>query len=50
MDLFRCESAMLRTHSVLVVMDQYTRWCRTLSDVQPRHSRATPDAQLPQLR
>ena len=24
-DLFRCESAMLRTHWVLVVMDQYTR-------------------------
>src|SRR5215469_4138930 len=25
MDLFRCKSAMLRTHWVLVVMDQYTR-------------------------
>ncbi|PYU65121.1 MAG: hypothetical protein DMG49_24965 [Acidobacteria bacterium] len=25
MDLFRCESATLRTHSVLVVMDQCTR-------------------------
>src|SRR5215469_16536546 len=25
MDLFRCESAMLRTHWVLVVLDQYTR-------------------------
>jgi hypothetical protein len=25
LDLFRCESAMLRTHWVLVVMDQYTR-------------------------
>ncbi len=25
MDLFRCESATLRTHWVLVVMDQYTR-------------------------
>ena len=24
-DLFRCESAMLRTHWVLVVMDQFTR-------------------------
>src|ERR1700730_7257031 len=24
-DLFRCESATLRTHWVLVVMDQYTR-------------------------
>src|SRR6516165_12716712 len=22
------------------------RWCRTLSDVQPRHSRAMPDAEL----
>src|SRR5205809_7990897 len=25
MDLFRCESATLRSHWVLVVMDQYTR-------------------------
>ena len=25
MDLFRCESASLRTHWVLVVMDQYSR-------------------------
>jgi putative transposase len=25
-DLFRCESATLRTHWVLIVMDQYTRW------------------------
>ena len=25
MDLFRCEAATLRTHWVLVVMDQYTR-------------------------
>jgi putative transposase len=25
MDLFRCESVTLRTHWVLVVMDQYTR-------------------------
>lgn len=25
LDLFRCESAVLRTHSVLVVMDHYTR-------------------------
>jgi putative transposase len=24
-DLFRCESATLRTHWVLMVMDQYTR-------------------------
>src|SRR5215469_11668722 len=29
---------------------RHGRWCRTLSDVQPRHSRATPDAKLPQLR
>jgi len=46
----------------LVVMDQYTRriigfasmrhcqWCRTLQDVQPRHSRATLDAEVPQFR
>jgi putative transposase len=26
MDLFRCESVTLRTHWVLVVMDQYARW------------------------
>jgi putative transposase len=25
-DLFRRESATLRTHWILVVMDQYTRW------------------------
>src|SRR5438552_366781 len=63
LDMFRCESATLRTHWVLVVMDQYTRriigvrspcrsrrWCRSLSDVQPRHSRATLDAEVPQLR
>ena len=25
MDLFRCESAALRTHWILVVMDQYSR-------------------------
>ncbi len=25
MDLFRCESAILRTHSILIVLDQYTR-------------------------
>ena len=63
MDLFQCESATLRTHWVLVVMDQYTRraigfgaqcrhgrWCRTLSHVQTRHPMATPDAELPQLR
>jgi len=62
-DLFRCESVTLRTHWVLVVMDQYTRraigfgaqcrhgrWCRTLSHVQTRHPMATPDAELPQLR
>jgi putative transposase len=63
MDLFRCESAMLRTHWVLVVMDQYTRriywfrrpcgirrWCRPLSDVQPCHWRATLDVEVPELR
>src|SRR5712691_3958692 len=26
------------------------RWCRSLSDVQPRHSMATLDAEVPQLR
>src|SRR5437588_2777836 len=26
------------------------RWCRTLSDVQPRYSRATLDAEVPKLR
>ena len=63
LDLFRCKSATLRTHWVLVVMDQYTRriigfgvprrnrqWSRTLPDVQPRHSMATLDAKAPQLR
>jgi hypothetical protein len=62
MDLFRCESATLRSHWVLVVMDQYTRriigfgvhgkgrWCRTLSDVQLRHSRASLVAEVPELR
>jgi hypothetical protein len=61
-DLFRCESATLRTHWVLVVMDQYSpdywirrpcrdgRWWRTLSDVQPRHSGPTRDAKVPKLR
>ncbi len=47
-DLFRCESLILKSHWVLVVMDQYTRkitwlrrtggrsgWTITLSDVQP---------------
>jgi hypothetical protein len=29
---------------------RHGRWCRTLSDVQPRHSWATRDAELPQLR
>ena len=29
-DLFRCESAVLRTHWILVVMDQYTRHCHGL--------------------
>jgi transposase InsO family protein len=58
MDLFQCESATLRTHWVLVVMDQYTRriigfgvqWCRPLSDVQLRHSRASLVAEVPELR
>jgi transposase InsO family protein len=56
----------LRTHWVLVVMDQYTRriigfgvhagtvdgvaLCRTLSHVPPRHSRSTLVAKVPQLR
>jgi putative transposase len=60
LDLFRRESATLRTYWVLVVMDQYTppdHWvrrpcrnrqrCRTLPDLQPRHSMATADAQVP---
>ena len=49
-DLFRCESIVLRTYWVLVVMDQYTRhriwnptwrrrWPRTLSDVPASYSR-----------
>src|SRR5438874_4570196 len=63
LDMFRCESATLRTHWVLVIMDQYTlrphwvrslcrsrRWCRSLSDVQPRHSMATLGAEVPRLR
>jgi len=62
-DLFRCESATLRTHWILVVMDQYTRriigfgvqcrsgrWYRALPDVQSGHSRAPCDAEVPQLR
>jgi hypothetical protein len=35
-DLFRCESATLRTHWVLVVMDQYTRRIK-----QPSHAYLT---------
>jgi hypothetical protein len=63
MDLFRCESETLRTHWVLLVMDQYTatdhwfrrpcrhgRCFRTLSHVQPRHSRSTLVVKVPQLR
>ncbi len=50
-DLFRCESAILQTYWVLLVMDQYTpygrfrcshrnrRRCRAVSNVQPRHPR-----------
>jgi len=60
MDLFRCESATLRTHWVLVVMDQYTRriigfgvhagtvdGVALMPDVQPRHSRAILVAEVP---
>ena len=63
MDLFQCESATLRTHWVLVVMDQYTRriigfgvhagkvdGVAPLSDVQLRHSRASLVAEVPELR
>ncbi len=52
-DLFRCESIVLRSYWVLVVMDQFTRrlvgvgvhvrrghWRRRLPHVQRRHSRA----------
>ena len=59
-DLFRCESATLRTHWILVVMDQFhaphpgvRRPCRkrrrgrSLPDVKPRASRATQGAQVP---
>jgi hypothetical protein len=56
LDLFRCESATLRTHWVLVMMDQYTRriigfgvHAGTVNGValcvQSRHSMATGDAQ-----
>jgi hypothetical protein len=60
MDLFRCESATLRAHlglgrhGSMHAPDHWVRrpcgkgrWCRTLSDVQPRHSRATLDAEVP---
>jgi transposase InsO family protein len=63
MEPFRCESASLRTHWVLVVMDQYSRriigfsvhvgkadGVAPLSHVQPRHPMATQDAQIPQYR
>ena len=61
-DLFRCESATLRTHWVLVVMDQFTRricwfWCSgrhrgwggSVPDVPASDSRAN-NAQLSQHR
>ena len=60
-DLFRCESAILRAHWVLVVMDQFTRrirglrraprrrgWRGAVSHVQPSHARPHP-ADIPQL-
>ena len=57
LDLFRCESAVLRTHWVLVVMDQWTvasgfgvhrrrGWRRTVPDVQSRDSDHTPPTYL----
>ena len=61
-DLFRCESVTLRTHWVLVVMDQFTRriiwlrhsgrcgrWDSAVPDVQPCH-RPPGNTALPQLR
>src|SRR5438445_8525159 len=36
MDLFTCKSATLRTHWVLVVMDQYTRSEEHTSELQSR--------------
>jgi putative transposase len=62
-DLFRCESATLRTHWVLVVMDQCTRriigfgvhagtvdGVALCQGIQLRHSRAMRDAETPQFR
>ena len=62
LDLFRCESAVLHTYWVLVVMDHWTRrivgfgvhrdvvdGVRDLSDVQSRDRAANP-ADLPQCR
>src|SRR5437899_2199637 len=62
MDLFRCESATLRTprgpghHGSIHTPDHWVRrtcgngrWCRAVSDVQPRHSRPILDAEVPQL-
>src|ERR1700730_11933799 len=59
-DLFRCASAMLRSHWILgghgsaYAPNHWLRSpcgngrrCLALSDVQPRHSRATLDAKLP---
>jgi putative transposase len=59
-DLFRCESATLRTQWVLDVMDQYTRRIigfgvhagmvdgnRVLADVQSGDSRPPGDAEVP---
>ena len=57
-DLFRCESATLRTHWVLVVMDQYTRtiigfgrnrrWNVTVPDVPAGDSKPTA-SEVPQF-
>jgi hypothetical protein len=48
MDLFRYELATLRAPDRAVRGDD--RWCGTWSDVQPRHARATRDAEFPPLR
>lgn len=63
LDLFKCESAALRTplglgrHGSMHPPPHWVRrpgrnrrWCRTLPDVQPCHSMATMDAKVPQLR
>jgi transposase InsO family protein len=62
LDLFRCESAKLRTYWVLAVMDQFTRrivgfcrspwrcgWSRIVPDVQSGHSHAD-SAEISQFR